>query len=75
MFLVPKDPLSHDLEWGNVFEVSSIMEWVDERNKKMEEMHINHRYFGDERSVDYRDGGGRLLKSYHICQKNPFRLG
>ncbi len=74
MFLVPIDPQSHELEWRNVFEMSSLREWADERNKKMEEIGINHRYYCDERKVEYCDESGRLIKSYHLCQKNPFRL-
>lgn len=75
MFVVPRDPKSHDLEWSKVFEVSSLKEWVDERNKKTEEMKINHRYWAlSEFTAEYCDGGGRILKSYHACEKNPFRL-
>jgi hypothetical protein len=75
MFLVPKDPSSGDLEWDKVFEVPSVKAWIEDRNKRMEQMRSNHRYWDlSEFEAQYCDGGGRLIKSFHACEKNPFRL-
>jgi hypothetical protein len=74
MFVVPTTPYEEH-EWENVFEVSSLENWVEERNNKMTEMGINHRYWAiSERKAEYCDGSGKLIKSYLACEKNPFRL-
>jgi hypothetical protein len=71
MLLVPKTKHG-DIEWDDTFEVESVKSWVDERNNKMKEMGINHRYWAiSEREAQYCDGGGRLIKSFHLCEKKP----
>jgi hypothetical protein len=73
MLVVPTTPYGqHNHE--AIFEVSTLEEWVDERNKKMEEMKVNNRYWVlSERKAEYRVNG-KLIESYLACEKNPFRL-
>lgn len=74
MFLVPTTPYGEN-QWNKVFEVTSLNEWADARNIRMEETGISHRYWVvTPARVEYCDGGGKLIMKYIACEKDPFRL-
>ena len=74
MRIVPKTP-DGDLKWDESFEVESLESWADERNQRMTEMGLNHHYWAvSKMEVQYCDGAGKIIRSYHRCEVNPYRL-
>lgn len=83
MWIVPK-LLDGYVAWERVTKISSMQEWVDERNQSIKE-YYDQEYGKDrgpyipylvlvENHIDYRDKLGKLIETYYRCEVNPHRL-
>lgn len=76
MLLLVEQTLHGELLWDEVFEVSSLQEYVDQMNKNIRAAGVDHDSFAvaSQREVIYRDGHGRIVRRFKVCQSNPYRL-
>jgi len=76
MFIVRKDEHG-DLKWGEEIEVESLDAFCRERNEKLCRLlgRQEERYsVVSERLVVYRHPVGKVVETYHLCERNPGRL-
>jgi hypothetical protein len=75
MFIVRKT-LDGDLKWSETHEIESLEVFALNFNKRLIEIGVKGQRYSvvSKHQVDYRDADGKLIESYHACEKNPYRL-
>jgi hypothetical protein len=76
MHIVRKDA-SGDIKWGEVFEVESLESYAKKRNRRINEtLHTQRECFVvmSERLIERTDSSGRIIETYHLCQKTGGKL-
>jgi hypothetical protein len=76
MFLVPKTKFG-EIKWDDTFEISvSLEEWAEGRNRQLRDMGIKNYWYSrvSNCQVNYHGHKDDETASYHVCEKNPFRL-
>ncbi len=75
MHMVRQTP-DGDIKWEETFEVKSLEHFAKEQEEGLKKMGITHRHFSvvSKSQVNCWDESGKIIETYHLCEKNPYRL-
>ena len=75
MYVVRKD-VNGQIEWDEKLEVKSLQEFTLSFKKRLSELGLHNETVSvvSETSVEHRNGQGRIVETFHLCQESGSKL-
>jgi hypothetical protein len=71
MYVVRKD-VNGEIDWDEKIEIESLEAFASQQKMTLREIGLDRESFSvvSPRSVEHRNGHGKLVETYHLCQKS-----